>query len=100
VAAPRGFARGARSESDSAKPWRQPFWFAPLVIVEKTNEERAVHLDAGETLCAESEPLFLRRVAIEIVAPGFVIPTAGADVRFGGHCFSLRISNLSFAARF
>jgi hypothetical protein len=29
--------------------------------------------------------LFLRSVAVETVAPGFVIPPAGADVCFAGH---------------
>ena len=47
--------------------------------------ERAVHLDATEVFRAKPEPLFLWRVAVEIVAPAFVIPAAGADVCFAGH---------------
>src|ERR671930_512836 len=47
--------------------------------------ESSIDLDSGETFRTKPEPLFLRRVAVEIVAPAFVIPTAGADVRFGRH---------------
>ena len=47
--------------------------------------ERAVHLDRGKTLRAKPKPLFLRRVAVEMIAPAFVIPAAGADVCFAGH---------------
>src|SRR5439155_5736203 len=42
--------------------------------------EGAVHLNAGETFRAKKQPLFLGRVAVETVPPGFVIPAAGADV--------------------
>ena len=45
----------------------------------------AVHFDGGETFRAEPEPLFLRRITVETVAPAFVIPAAGADVCFAGH---------------
>jgi hypothetical protein len=45
----------------------------------------AVHLDGAETLRTETEPSFLRRVAVEAVAPAFIIPAAGADVCFAGH---------------
>src|SRR6266436_4296317 len=54
--------------------------------------ERAVHLDGAETFRTETEPSFLRRVAVEAVAPAFIIPAAGADVCFAGHYFSLSIS--------
>src|SRR5213596_3187910 len=47
--------------------------------------EGAIDLDAGETFRAETEPLFLRRIAVETVTPSFVIPAAGADVCFAGH---------------
>src|SRR5437867_7161415 len=47
--------------------------------------ECAVHLDTGETFRAKPEPLFLWRVAVEIVAPAFVIPAARTDVCFAGH---------------
>src|SRR5512133_3033686 len=47
--------------------------------------ERAVHLDGGEAFRAKPEPLFLRHVAVESIAPAFVIPSAGADVCFAGH---------------
>jgi hypothetical protein len=44
-----------------------------------------VHLDAGETFRAEPEPLLLRGVAVEAVAPAFAIPADGADLRFANH---------------
>jgi hypothetical protein len=47
--------------------------------------ESSVDLDAGETLCAKPKPLLLGRIAIETVAPAFVIPTARTDVCFAGH---------------
>jgi len=47
--------------------------------------EGAVNLDAGKTFGAKPQPFFLRRVAIETVAPAFVIPAAGADICFAGH---------------
>src|SRR5439155_18322208 len=62
--------------------------------------EGAVHLDGAETFRTETEPSFLRRVAVEAVAPAFIIPAAGADVCFAGHCASLRSSNTRLGARF
>jgi hypothetical protein len=47
--------------------------------------KRAVHLDGGETFCIKPKPLFLGRIAIEIRAPAFVIPTAGPDICFAWH---------------
>jgi hypothetical protein len=44
-----------------------------------------VHLDAGKAFRAEPEPLLLRGVAVEAVAPAFVIPADGADLRFANH---------------
>ena len=59
--------------------------------------ERAVDLNAGKTFRAKPEPSFLRRGAVEIVAPAFVIPTAGTDVRFPGHhCNRINVSLFQF----
>src|SRR5215472_3838613 len=66
----------------SARRFVAPFFKRALRL---KSIERAVHLDGGEPFRAEPEPLFLRRVAVEILAPAFVIPPAGADVCFAGH---------------
>jgi hypothetical protein len=58
--------------------------------------ERAVAFDAGETFRAKPEPLFLRRIAVETVAPAFVIPAAGTDVSFAGHRRKSQVSVSSF----
>src|ERR1043166_4131356 len=47
--------------------------------------KRAVHLDRGEMLGTKPKPLLLRRVAVEILPPAFVIPSTRADVCFAGH---------------
>ena len=47
--------------------------------------ERAVHFDGGETFRTETEPSFLKRITIEMLAPAFVIPPAGADVCVARH---------------
>src|SRR5689334_2327191 len=60
--------------------------------------KRAVHFDGSETFRAKPKPCILWPITVETSPPSFVIPAAGADVRFAGH--SIEISNLSFAARF
>src|SRR5262245_3038309 len=47
--------------------------------------KRAIHLDGVKTFGAKPEPLSLRRIAVETVTPGFVVPPARADVCFAGH---------------
>ena len=61
--------------------------------------ERAVDLDCSKTFRAEAKPLFLRLIAVETDAPAFVIPAAGADVRFARHCFPLKLSAERLQAR-
>jgi hypothetical protein len=61
--------------------------------------EGSVHLDPGETFRSKTEPLLLWRIAIKIIAPGFVIPIAGADTCFPGH-FSNRVAPVIGSAMF
>ncbi len=62
--------------------------------------ERAVHFDGGETLRIELEPFFLRRIAVETVTPAFVVPAAGADVRFASHDAQSKVTSSPFVELF
>src|SRR5690242_6273043 len=72
--------------------FKRALWLEPV--------KSAIHFYGREPFRAEPEPLFLRRVAVESIAPVFVIPPAGADVCFAGHRSSLEISKRSFGTRF
>src|SRR5439155_8203934 len=51
--------------------------------------EGAVHLASREPFRAKTKLLFLWRVAVETVAPAFLIPATGTDVCFASH-YSIR----------